>query len=175
MERPRDKEGRVKRTYSPEVVDQNVEDTQNQDQEGGTELSLEAHDDHDAGDEADEGDADPPGRPLAAEDEADEEEDEEHATRQLEVHLAILLVECRQTGKGLGFPDPRVGQDHKQATADGEVAKEEVQVEDQAIAERLDDDDTHETSYRIVGVLPGDDERRATQHSDDVHNEEEVR
>jgi len=67
---------RTSATYSPEVVDEDVEDAQNDNEQGGAGLGLKTDNNHDAGDEADERDDDAPDGPLAAEDEADEEEDE---------------------------------------------------------------------------------------------------
>lgn len=163
-----------KATYSPEVVDQEVEDAENDDQHDGAELGLETNNNHDASDETNERDNDSPKRPLAAPDEADEQEDQENATSELEVHLSVLLVERRQASESLGFPDPRIGEHHQETTNDGQVAQEEVEVEDQAVAESLDHHDAHQTSDRVVGVLADDDHGGTGDHGNDVDNEEDV-
>jgi len=152
---------RVRVAYRPEVVDQHVEDAQDDDKQRGTGLGLEAHDHHDAGDQADERHGDPPDVPLAAEDEADEEEDEQDAAGELEVHLPVLLLELGEAGEGLRLADPRVGQDHDQAAHDRQVAQEEVEVEDKAVAQRLRHDDAAEAGDGVFRVAPGDDEARA--------------
>ena len=161
-------------TYSPEVVDERVEDAEDDDEQGGAELGLEADNDHDAGDEADEADNDAPDGPLAAEDEADKEEDEQDAAGELEVHLAVLLLELGQAGKGLGLAHPRVRQHHEQTAHDGQVAQEEVEVEDEAVAERLGDDDADQAADGVLGVPADDDEGGAGGHGEDVDEQEDV-
>lgn len=161
-------------TYSPEVVHQHVEDTQDEYQQRGAPLRLESHHNHDACDQADDGDKHSPDGPLSTEHEADEEEDEEHTTSELEVHLAILLLDLRQAGEGLGLAHPRVRQDHQETAHDRQVAQEEVEIEDQAVAEGLGDDNTDETGDGIFGVAAGDDEYGASGHCEDVDDEEEV-
>lgn len=59
-------------TYRPEVVDEQVEDTQNEHQHDGTPLSLEAHNNHDASNEAEQADHNPSNAPISGEDESDE-------------------------------------------------------------------------------------------------------
>lgn len=161
-------------TYSPEVVHQNVEDTQDKNQERSAEFGLETNDDHDASNQADKGHTDSPHRPFAAENKPNEKEDQEHPAGQLEVHLTVLLVKSGKSSKSLRLPDPRVGQNHKQTTTDRKVSEEEVEVEDQAIAERLDDDDPYETGNGVIGVLSDNDKRRTGQHRDNVHDEEKM-
>lgn len=162
------------KTYSPEVVDKEVEDAENNDEESGAELGLEADDDHDAGASTQDADDDAPDGPGTAEDEADKQENQEDATSELEVHLAVLLVDLGQTGKGLGLTDPRVGEDHDEATNDGQVAEEEVEVEDEAVSEGLGDDNGHEAGDGIVGVLADDDEGGAGKHGNDVDEKEKM-
>jgi hypothetical protein len=88
-------------TYSPEVVDQQVEDTQDDDQHYGAELCLEANHNHNASNEAQHSHNDSPDAPLSAENESNEQEDQEDTTSKLEVHLAILLIDLWQTSEGL--------------------------------------------------------------------------
>jgi hypothetical protein len=111
---------------------------------------------------------------LAAEDEANEEEDEEDTTSQLEVHPLILLVQRGETSKSFALANPGVREDHNEATNDRQISQEEVEVEDQAVTESLEDYNTHETGNSIIGVLPGDDESGAGDHGDDVEDKEEV-
>lgn len=128
-------------TYRPEVVDEHVEHAQQQHQHDGAELSLEANDDHDAGDEAKQTNDHTPQAPLAGEDEPDEEEDQQNASRELDVHLAVLLVELRQSRGHELLADPRIGQDHEKTADDTEVAEEEVEIKDESVSEALGDDD----------------------------------
>lgn len=162
-------------THSPKVVDKDVEDAEDDDEQGGAELGLEANHNHDTGASAEERDDDAPQRPLSAKDEADEEKDEQHAASKLKVHLAVLFVDLGQAGKGLGLAHPRVGEHHEQAADDGQVAEEEVEVKDEAVTQRLGDDDGHEAGDGVVGMLPDDDENRARHHCQDVDNQEQVR
>ena len=123
-------------TYRPEVVDKDVENAQDGDEDDGAPLGLETNNDHHAGNETDHDNRHATNAPLAGEDEANEQENEQHATGELEVHLAVLLVELGQAGGRELFADPAVGQDHEQAAHDTQVAQEEVEVEDQAVAEK---------------------------------------
>jgi hypothetical protein len=162
-------------TYSPEVVDQQVEDTQDNDQHNGAKLRLEANDNHNASHKAQHCDNDPPDAPFSAEDKSNEEEDQENTTGKLEVHLTILLINLWQTCEGLGLSYPGIGQDHQETTHNGQVAEEEVKIKNEAISERLCDDHSNESSNSIIRVLSGDDKGGAGAHGDDVDNEEQVR
>ena len=102
----------------PEVVDQDVEDTEDQDKQDGAELGLEAYDDHDTSHSADQNDNDATEAPLAGKDKSNKEEDEQHATSQLDVHFAVFLVELWQTSWGEPLTNPRVGENHQQTTHD---------------------------------------------------------
>ncbi len=62
---------------APEVVDENVKDTEHNDKEHAGPLGLEANGDHSAGAKTDEGDQHACEAPLSAEGEAYEEENEE--------------------------------------------------------------------------------------------------
>lgn len=157
---------------SPEVVDQDVEDAQDEDEQDGAQLGLEANDDHDAGNEAENADGDAPEAPLARRDETDKEEDQQDAARQLEVHLAILLIELRKTGGGEPLAHPRIRQDHEEPSNDRQVAQEEVQVEDQSVAQRLRHDHAQKPTHCVFRVLASDDHDRANRHGDNVKNQE---
>jgi hypothetical protein len=159
---------------SPEVVDQQVENAQNNNEQSGAVLGLESNDNHDAGDAAKRRDNDAPKRPLATEDKSNEEEDQEDTASQLEVHLAILLVDLGETCKDLSLANPRIRQDHDQATNDREVSEEEVEIEDETVTKSLSDDNAHETGDGVVGVLSDDDQGGAGEHGDDVDKQEQV-
>lgn len=70
---------------------------------------------------------------------------------------------------------PAVGENHEETADDGEVAQEEVEVEDETVAEGLRDDDAEETVDGVFRVLAGDDEGGAGEHYKDVGEEEDVR
>lgn len=159
---------------SPEVVHQQVEAAEDDDQQRSAVLGLEANNDHDTGASAKDADEDAPEGPLAAEDEANEEEDEENTTRQLEVHLLVLLVQGGETSKGLALAHPRVREDHEEATNDGQVSQEEVEIEDQAVAESLNNHNAHESRNSVIRVLSGDDESGAGGHGENVEEEEDM-
>lgn len=88
----------MKATYSPKVINQDIKHRQQQDQENSTPLGLEPNDNHDAGNKPKQADEHPPEAPLPREDEADKQEDQQYATRELDVHLAVPLVELGQAG-----------------------------------------------------------------------------
>ena len=162
-------------TYRPEVVDKDVENAQDGDEDYGTPLGLETNNNHHAGNETNHDDRNATNAPLAGKDEANEEENEQHAASELEIHLAVLLIELRQAGGRELFANPAVGQDHEQATHDTQVTQEEVEVEDQAVAERLRDDNADQTHDSVLAVLADDDHEGGGEHGDNVDDEEEVR
>jgi len=162
-------------THRPEVVDKQVENAENDHEHDRTPLGLEADHDHDAGNKANQDDDDPPKAPVAGKDEADEQENEQHSPSQLKIHLAILLINLRQSSRRELLPHPRVRQHHQQASNDGEITEKEVQVEDEAVAESLCDDNPEETSNSNFAALADDDEKGTDGHRDDVYDEEEVR
>jgi hypothetical protein len=165
---------RVVRVEGPEVVDVEVENAENEHKHDRRELGLETNNDHDAGDESEQAGNDSPETPVTAENEAHKEEDEQDTARKLEVHLLVLLVESRQTGRGELLADPRVGEHHKKPSHDRQIAQEEVEVEHQAVSNALQNHDAHKTSYSVFGVFPCDDHDRGAGHDDYVDNEEEV-
>jgi len=162
---------RVMGMQGPPVVDVEVEDAENQYQHNSGEFGLETDDNHDASDKSEEAGHDAPEAPVATEDKSNEEKDEEDTTSELEVHLLVLLVERRQAGRSELLANPRVGEHHQQASHDGKIAEEEVQVKHQAVAESLENHNTDETRDSVFRVLPSDDHDRADRHEDDVYNE----
>jgi hypothetical protein len=148
---------RVMRVQSPPVVDVEVEDAENENQHDGRELGLETNDNHDASDQSEKASYDSPETPVSAEDESNEEEDEEDTASELEVLLLVLLVKRRKTCRSELLADPRVRENHEQPSHDGQIAKEEVEVKDQAVSDTLKNDNAHKTTDRILRVFPSDD------------------
>jgi hypothetical protein len=140
---------RVMRVQSPEVVDVEVEDAENEYQHDRRELGLETNNDHDARDKSEHASNNSPDTPVTAEDEANKEEDEEDTARKLEVHFLVLLVQSRKTRRGELLTHPRVRENHEQSSHDREIAQEEVEVENQAISDTLQNHDAHKTSYSV--------------------------
>lgn len=161
-------------TYRPEVVDQNVEDTEQHHKHDRTPLGLETDNHHDTSDEAGHTDDDAPHGPLSREDESDKEEDQEHATSELDIHLAVLLIQLGQTGGHELLAHPRVGENHEKTANHAEVAQEEVEVEDESVSKALSDDDAQQTGDREFGVSASNHEERAYRHRNDVDDQEGV-
>ena len=158
----------------PEVVDEDVENAQNQDEQNGAELGFESDNNHDTSDQPDEDDQHAPEAPVARKDESNEEEDKQHATCELDVHLTVLFVHLGKAGWRKPLANPRVRQNHEETTQDGQVAEEEVEVENQAVSESLSDDDTEKTGHGILAMLPHNDEERRRGHGDYVDDQEYV-
>lgn len=98
------------------------------------------------------------------EDKADKDEDEQHTTGELEVGLAVLLVDIGKTSKDVFALAEGLGEHHEEATDNGEVAEEEVEVKDEAVAEALDNNDSKETSDGGFRVAFGNDHAGAGHH-----------
>jgi hypothetical protein len=165
----------VVRVQRPEVVDQNVEDAEDDHQQNRAELGLEPHDHHNACHKAYQANKDPSKAPVAAEDKADKEKDKQDASRKLEVHLAVLLVELWQAGRRKPLAHPGIRQNHQESTHDGQIAQEEVEVKDQPVSDALENNHANKTKDAIVRVFPYDDHERADAHGDYVDDQEEVR
>lgn len=157
---------------SPPVVDVEVEDAENKHQHDRRELGLEANNNHNTGNEAEQASHDSPETPVAAENEANEKKDEQNTSSKLEIHLLVLLVELRKTGRGELLAHPRIGKDHHETTHNRKVAQEEVQVKDQAVSNTLHNHHAHKTSYGVFRVLSCDNHDRAYSHCDYVDDEE---
>lgn len=69
------------------------------------------------------------------------------ALTHLEINPLVCLTDVGQPSKDVLLLAQRVTQHHEQPTNDREVAQEEVDIEDEAIAESLDDDDAKEGTY----------------------------
>jgi hypothetical protein len=164
-----------KHTYRPEVVDQQVEDAENNDKHDGTPLGLEPDDNHDTSHGAKQNDYRSSKAPLASEDEANKQEDEQHTARKLKVHLAVLFVELRKPGRGKLLAHPAVRQHHQQAAHDGQIAQEEVEVEDEPVSKCLRDNHPEQTHDGVFAVLADNDHQRRRGHGEHVGNEEQVR
>lgn len=162
-------------TYRPEVVHQDVEHTQDQNQHDSAPLGLETNNDHDARDEPKQANQYTPKTPLAGKHESDEQENQQDPPGQLDVHLAVLLIELGQAGRHELLADPRVREHHEQTSDDTQVAQEEVQVEDQSVSEGLGHHHSKQTRDGVLAVFPGDDEGGADRHGDHVGDQEDVR
>jgi len=158
----------------PPVVHVEVEDAEDQDEHNSRELCLESDHHHDTGDKPENARDNSPEAPVATEDEANEEEDEQDAAGELEVHLLVLFVKRRQARRRKLLANPRVREHHQQAAHDGEIAQEEVEVEDKAVADALEHDNEHEPADRVLGMFPANDHDRAGGHEDYVYQEEEM-
>jgi hypothetical protein len=166
-------EGNFK-TYSPEVVDEQVENTENDHKHHSTPLSLEAHNNHHTSNRSQKNNHNPSKAPLTSKDKAYEQENQQHTSSELEVHLAVLFVESRETCGGESLAHPRVGKHHQQTSHDRQVTQEEIEVEDEAVAEGLGDDDAEESHDGVFAVLADDDHEGGDAHGDDVGDEEHV-
>ena len=74
----------VRRVHRPEVVGDDVEDTQNENQEYTGPFSFEADCNHDTGGKSDDGYEDTPNAPLTLDDESKEKEDEKNSPSEKE-------------------------------------------------------------------------------------------
>ena len=161
--------------YRPPVVDQDVENTENNHEDNGAPLGLESNDNHHARHKSEDAHENPPEAPRAGKDEPDEQENQQHTSRELDIHLAVLLVELREPGRDEALAHPGIREDHEEATNDAEVADEEGEVEDETVTEGLGDDDAEKACDAVFTSFPGNDEERADKHRDDVCDQEEVR
>lgn len=161
-------------THSPEVVDEQVEDAQNDNKHYSAPLGLESDNDHDTSHGTKKNDNQSPEAPLACEDEANKEENEQDAAGKLKVHLTVLFVELGEAGWGELLAHPAVGENHQQASHDRQITQEEVEVEDEAVAEGLSDDDAEQAAYGVLAVLADDDHEGRGAHGDDVGDQEKM-
>lgn len=151
---------RVRFVNSPPGIDRKVESSQHDNQEESALFRLVPNCDQQARNQTTR--TDHPFRPssLTVEDETEEEENEENSTKELEVFLAILIVDPHRwhTDQVRLFSRESVRESHEESTDHGEVAKEEGEVENQAVSETLRDDNTEETDSSVEGVTFGDDQ-----------------
>nr|POE47778.1 hypothetical protein CFP56_01109 [Quercus suber] len=161
-------------SYRPEVVDEDVEDAQNHDEDDRAPLRLESNHHHDACHSAQHDDEDSTHTPLPCEDKTDEQENQEHSPGELEVHFAILFVKLGEASRSESFADPRIGKYHEQTAHDRKIAQEKVQVEDQAVTQRLCDDHADEPGHGIFAVPTDDDQEGRCGHGEHIDDEEEV-
>jgi hypothetical protein len=70
--------------------------------------------------------------------------------------------------------DPTVGQNHEETAHDGKITEEEVEIEDEAVAEGLRDDHTNEAYYSVFRVFSDYDHGRAYAHRDNVGEEKKM-
>lgn len=161
-------------SYCPEVVHNNVEHAENHHQHNRAPLRLESDRDHHTCHGTDRDHNHASKGPLSSENEANEQEDEENSASQLEVHLAVLLIELWKTGRRELFADPAVGENHDQSSHDRKVAQEEVDVEDESVTQCLRDHDSDQTTDCVLAVFTDDDKNAAAGHGDHVDEKEDV-
>ena len=170
---------------APPVVDEYVEGAQDDHQEDGGPPRFESDSNHAARPEADERHEHAHKTPLSPEHESDEQEDKQDAAREQEaakhrisgiqqhcgreytLFLAICLTQRRKASEQSPASIHSVTEDHEETADYGQIAKEEVEVEDQSIANRLHDDHRQETAHRILCVFLRDDRGRTGHH--DLH------
>lgn len=162
-------------TYRPEVVNQNVEYTQQDHQQNSAPLGLESHNDHDTRHKPEQANNHAPQAPLTGKHEADKKEDQEHPTGKLDVHLAVFLIKLGQAGGHELLAHPRVRQHHEQASDDTQIAEEEVKIEDETVTEALGDDHAEQAEDGIFRLFAGDDQEGAYRHGDNVEDKEGMR
>lgn len=160
--------------YRPEVVHQHIEHTQQQHKQDRAELGLESHHDHHTGEEAEQRNDDTAKSPVSRKDKSNKQEYQQHSPAELDVHLLVLLVDVGQSRKGARLLHRGVAEHHEQSPRDRQVTQEEVQVEDQAVAEGLHDHDRQETADGVFRVAAHDHQRRAGRHGDHVEDQEHV-
>jgi len=135
--------------YTPPVVGESIENTENDNEEGCGPFGFETDGHHGAGGKSEDGDEQPGNGPFTLNDESEEEEDEKDTTRQEEVFPSIGLANGRKSGEEFFTSDHGVAEDHEETTNDAEVTEEESEVEDETVAETLDDDDGQKTGDSV--------------------------
>ena len=161
-------------TYRPEVVNQNIEDAQYHNQYNRTPFRLETYHHHHASHKSKYADYYPPNPPMAREHKPHKQEYQQHPPRQLKVHLAVLVIHRRESGRSELPPHPRIREYHQKAAHNAEVAEEEVEVEYETVAKSLGNDDANESDDGPVAVLADYYHGRADYHGEDVDEEKEV-
>lgn len=78
--------------------------------------------------------------------------------------LPVRLGNLRKTSKDGLAGHHGVTEDHEETTNNTKVAEEEVKVEDETVAEALNDNNAEETAYCVFCVSFGDDSRGCDEH-----------
>lgn len=78
--------------------------------------------------------------------------------------LSIVLADGWKSGKRSPSGDHRVTEDHEKSANDTQVTQEEVEVEDEAVTESLDEDNTEKSTNSKFGVLLRDNGTRTGKH-----------
>lgn len=103
-------------------------------------------------------------------DQGDEHEGQEDSTRQLHQVLGRVVTQGRYPREqGLAL-DPGLGQHQHQGAKKCEVAEEEVHVPEDAVRQRLEDDDEEEHSARYADLHPAQDHDAAAQLAHQIHD-----
>jgi len=158
----------------PPVVGEHVEDTQDDDEEYRRPFGLKADSYHDAGRETKNGDEYTSNAPSSLKNKTEEQEDEKDATGKEEIFLAICFADCGNSCEKLLAAKHGVAEHHYKSTDDAKVAEEEVEVENETIAETLNDYNAQKTAHGEFGVAFEDDSTRTGKHGDNIEEEEQV-
>lgn len=148
---------RMRAVHAPPIIRKDVENTEQDDEEGRGPFCFEANGYHRACCETEERHEYATYVPLSLDDEAEEEEDEEDAASKEEVFLAVCFAHGRDTGKAFLFVDHGFAKHHDETAYDAQVAKEESEVEHEAISEALNDNYAKETDDCVFCVPFHDD------------------
>ena len=169
---------------APPVIGKHVEHAQDEHQESSRPLGLEPDGNHAACSQADNRHEYSPDAPLSLNDESQKEEDEKDATGKKEagksvrndpsevkqsvifvsLFLSVVLADVWESGKRCSPSNHGITKDHEQSTNDAQVAQEEVKVENKAITEPLNDDNTEKSTDSKFRVFLRDDGTRASKH-----------
>jgi hypothetical protein len=71
------------------------------------------------------------------------------------MNLLFSAISFRKSREARKYRFPgyhRITENHEKATDDTQIAEEKVHVEDEAITETLDDDDSEKASNRVFGI-----------------------
>jgi len=159
---------------APPVVRKHVEHAQDEDEETGRPLGLEPDGNHTACTQPDDRHEYSSKAPLSLNNESQEEEDEQNATGEEEVFLSVVLADGWKTGKRCSTGDHRVTEYHEQSTNNAQVAQEEIEVENEAVTETLNNDNAEQSADSKFTVFLRNNGARPGKHSDDIEEQEHV-
>jgi hypothetical protein len=174
----------MSRVDAPPVIGEHVEHAQDQDEESGRPLRLESHRNHPARTQPDDRHKHSSDAPLSLDDESQKQEDEQDTTGEKEtanqinirilfpwwcqifsLFLPVVLADGWKPGKRSSSGDHRVTEDHEQSTNDAQVAQEEIDVENEAVSESLNDDYSEKSTDSKFRVFLRDNGTRTGEHS----------
>jgi len=124
----------------------------NNDEEDGRPLGFKADSYHDAGGKTEQRDNHSGDAPLALDDESKEQEDKEHSTGKQEVFFAVSFTHGRESSEEFLPCNHCLAEDHDETANNAQIAKEEVEIENETVTETLNNDYTEETSHSILSI-----------------------